>query len=410
LIGTRRMKGFSWRTKAYLAGAVVILLLAAGLFYSFRKGANTVTGPDTATTAVSGPVPLQVPTGDDAGRIEAPVDKQRLMGIGTAPVAMSHMKKVLRTAGRVEFDERKVTTVNMRVDGWVDTLYVNYAGQHVKKGMPLAEIYSPELMSLQFELLNLYKLAEQGARFQRNIEFSWGDRYGTIGKLTTFDTDGLFRAARQKLSLWEIPEAQIKQIEETRTPIRTITVRSPAQGYVFQKPVVKGTRVAPGDKLFDIVDLSTVWVLADIYEYELPFVKKGQAARITLSYYPEREIVSKVDFVYPSLSGQTRTAKARFVIPNPDGLLKPQMFANVEMEIDMGERLAIPETAVLDTGARQVVYVDVGDGYFSPRLVKLGARADGKVEVLRGLKPGEKVASSGVFLIDSDAKLKGVSQ
>jgi Cu(I)/Ag(I) efflux system membrane fusion protein len=216
--------------------------------------------------------------------------------------------------------------------------------------------------------------------------------------------------AKQKLALWEIPEADIKKLEEEREPLKTMTVRAPSSGYVFQKPAFKGTRVAPGDKIFDVVDLSSVWVLADIYEYEIPFVKIGQKARITLSYFPAKEFISKVDFIYPSLSGQTRTARARFVIPNPDMLLKPQMFANVEMELDLGERLAIPATAVLDTGARQVVYVDMGDGYFTPRQVKLGDRADGIVEVTGGLKAGEKVASSAVFLIDSEAKLKGISQ
>jgi len=174
--------------------------------------------------------------------------------------------------------------------------------------------------------------------------------------------------------------------------------------------VFKGTRVAPGDKIFDIVDLSTVWVLADIYEYEIPFVKEGQDARITLSYYPRKEFLAKVDFLYPSLSGQTRTAKARFVMPNPDLLLKPQMFADVEMDLDLGQRLAVPETAVLDTGTRQIVYVDTGEGLFSGRQIKVGDRADGMVEVVSGLKVGEKVATSAVFLIDSEAKLKGVSQ
>jgi membrane fusion protein, copper/silver efflux system len=423
---TGKKSRFSPKTKACLGGVAVILIIVAGLFCPFHKetkdksaAAIGAVGPSGAagTQDASGKGPDSPSVAQDTAadgrevvKIEVPIEKQRLMGIATSAAAVKPLKKTLRTVGRVEFDERKLTTVNIKVDGWVDTLYVNYTGQYVKKGMPLAEIYSPELMSLQLELLNIAKYQEKGARFQRNIEFNWGDRYGTTGRMTTFDTETLLAVARQKLALWEIPEAQIKKMEETGTPIRTVTVKSPANGYVYQKPVVKGTRVAPGEKLFDIVDLSTVGVLADIYEYEMPFVKKGQQARITLSYYPEKEFPSKVDFIYPSLSGQTRTLKARFVVPNPDGLFKPQMFANVEMEIDMGERLAVPETAVLDTGARQVVYVDAGEGYFSPRLVKLGAKAGGMVEVLHGLKPGEKVASSGVFLIDSDAKLKGVSQ
>lgn len=410
-MGSDRNIVLSSRTiKISIGGAIVILLIVAGLFCPFHKEERAASPSGAVSRNQSASSAGAAPGESEATKVEVPSDAQRLMGIKIATVLTAPLRKTLRTTGRVEIDERKITTVNMKVDGWVETLYVNYAGQRVKKGMALAEIYSPELMSLQLEMINLSKLAEQGSRFQRNIEFAWGDRYGTTGRLTTFDTESLFRVARQKLSLWEIPEEQIKKIEETKTPIRTVTVRSPANGYIFQKPVVKGSRVAPGEKLFDVVDLSTVWILADIYEYEVPFVKAGQKARITLSYYPEKEIESKVDFVYPSLSGQTRTVKARFIVPNQDGLLKPQMFANVEMEIDLGERLAIPETAVLDTGTRQVVYVDVGDEHFSPREVKLGARGNGMVEVLKGLKAGEKVASSGVFLIDSDAKLKGVSR
>jgi len=420
-----KRKGFSTKTKAIIAGIVLVSLALVGFFRPCCKESEKPAVAGVGAAAATGPgAPKEGPrdgeqalsTAEEAAgrgesaKVEVPVEKQRLMGITTAPAEKKRLTKRLKTVGRIEVDERRITTVNLKVDGWVDTLYVNYAGQYVKKGMPLAEIYSPELMSLQLELLNLSKLSEHGARFQRNIEFNWGDRYGTTGRLTALDTEGLFRVARQKLLLWEISEEQIKKIEETKTPMRTITVTSPVSGYVLQKPVVKGTRVAPGEKLFDIVDLSTVWILADIYEYEVPFVKVGQKARITLSYFPEKEIAAKVDFIYPSFSGQTRTLKARFVIPNNERLLKPQMFANVEMDLDLGEKLAIPETAVLDTGTRQVVYVDAGDGYFIPRAVRLGAKAGGMVEVLRGLSPGEKVARSGVFLIDSEAKLKGVNQ
>lgn len=343
--------------------------------------------------------------------VEVPPERQRMMGLRTVAASIIPLKKTVRTVGRVEFDETKLTTVNIKVDGWVEKLYADYTGKYVEKGAPLAEIYSPELMSVQFEYLNLLKWKPNlGLRTQRNMEFSLGDRTGIVGRLTMYDIDPLVDVIKQKLSLWEIPEKQIKEIETKNQPLKTLTVKSPANGYVFQKPVFNGTRVAPGDKLFDIVDLSTVWVLADIYEYEIPFVKIGQNARITLSYYPCKEFPAKVDFVYPSLSGQTRTAKVRFVIPNPDLLLKPQMFADVEMDLDLGERLAMPETAVLDTGKRQIVYVDTGDGFFSARQIRLGERGDGMVEVVSGLKAGEKVASSAVFLIDSEAKLRGVVQ
>jgi len=171
---------------------------------------------------------------------------------------------------------------------------------------------------------------------------------------------------------------------------------------------LQGMKVMPGEKLFDVADLSTVWIMSDIYEYELPMVKVGETARIVLSYFPGKEFSSRIDYVYPTLSGETRTAKVRFSIPNPGGQLKPQMFTNVEVKISLGKRLAIPDDAIIDTGTRQVVYVDKGEGIFEPREVMLGARAEGFREVLMGLKAGEKVAASATFLIDSEAQLKGV--
>jgi membrane fusion protein, copper/silver efflux system len=404
--------GCSDMKKIYLSGCVVLLFfILLYLFLPVRQDMNKKMG----AAAIAGNPPDSSPVRDEAKEesgqavvIEVPPEIQQTMGIKTSLVAVRPMKKILRTIGRVEFDERKLTTVNIKVEGWIEKLYADYTGKHVSKGTPLADIYSPELVSTQLEYINLLNWKSSlGLRTQRNIEFSWGDRFGTVGRLTVYDLDPLIDVAKQKFALWEIPEEQIKEIETNKKPIRIMTIKSPASGYVFQKPVFKGTRVAPGDKIFDIVDLSTVWVLADIYEYELPFVKMGQNARISLSYYPGKEFRAKADFIYPSLSGQTRTAKVRFVLPNPSLLLKPQMFANVEMELNLGERLSIPESAVLDTGMRQVVYVDLGEGNFSPRQIKPGDRANGMLEVLSGLKAGEKVASSAVFLIDSEAKLRG---
>ena len=388
----------------------IIVLVAIYFAYSGLRSKNVQPGKANPPADASATQNQQV-ADRESQTVEIPPDKQQMIGVKTSEVKIRPLKKTLRTIGRIEFDERKLTTVNVKVEGWVEKLYADYTGKYVKKGEPLAEIYSPELMSTQLEYVNLLDWKKDKAhRFQRNIEFEWGDRYGTTGKMITFDIEAMIQVAKQKLALWEIPEAEIKALEEGKEPLKTMTVRAPSSGYVFQKPAFKGTRVAPGDKIFDVVDLSSVWVIADIYEYEIPFVKIGQKARITLSYFPGKEFVSKVDFIYPSLSGQTRTAKARFVLPNPGLLLKPQMFANVEMELDLGERLAIPATAVLDTGTRQVVYVDVGDGFFAPRQVRLGDRADDMVEITSGLKAGEKVASSAVFLIDSEAKLKGLSQ
>jgi Cu(I)/Ag(I) efflux system membrane fusion protein len=187
-----------------------------------------------------------------------------------------------------------------------------------------------------------------------------------------------------------------------------LTIYSPVSGYVLQKSAVQGMKVMAGEKLFDVADLSSIWITADIYEYELPLLKVGDPATIRLSYVPGRQFSSRIDYIYPTLAGETRTAKARFIIPNPGMEMKPQMFTNVELQINLGQKLAVPEDAVIDTGLRQIAYVDKGNGYFEPREVHIGVRAEKMVEVTAGLKAGEKVASAANFLIDSEAKLKGV--
>jgi len=375
--------------------------------------------PSTAGVVAEGSKPssgaAEEPSTDSAEMqspsFEIPPEQQLLIGVKTVGVAVKPLRRTIRTVGRIAVDERKLATVNIKFEGWVEKLYADYTGKYVQRGEALAEIWSPEVTSVQLEYLNLLKWkGGQIPRFQRIIEFDWGDRYGTVGKFVSYDPELLVEVAKQKFKLWEFTDDEIRHIEERNAPFQRITIRSPINGYVFQKPAFEGTRVSPGDKIFDIVDLSTVWVLADLYEYELPFVKVGQSARIFLSYFPEKAFRSNVDFIYPSLSGQTRTVKARFIIQNPELILKPQMFADVEMEIDLGARLAIPRDAFIDTGLRQLVYVDQGEGYFQPRQVNLGVRADKMVEVTQGLQPGERIASRPVFLIDSEAKLKGVTQ
>ena len=381
---------------------VVCLILVLGLFFYFSKENLS------QTSATSSPPSTE----EKAGKgVDIPPDKQQLIGVKKAEVSMISLEKIIRTVGRIEYDERKLATVNIKVEGWIEKLYADYAGKYVKKGEKLADIYSPELYSTQLEFVNLLIWKpEKGHRLQRNVEFTWGDRYGVTGRMLTFDIEALLEVAKQKLKLWEIPDEQIQKIEESKEPMRIMTIHSPINGYITQKSVVEGTRVLPGDKIFDIADLSTLWVIADIYVYELPMIKVGQPARITLSHSPGKEFSSKIDYIYPVLSGETRTAKVRFIIPNPGGQLKPQMFTDVELKIDLGKRLAIPDDAVIDTGTKKVVYVDKGEGIFEPREVVLGLSGEGVVEVVKGLKEGEKVASAANFLIDSEAKLKGVVQ
>ncbi|HXX82078.1 MAG TPA: efflux RND transporter periplasmic adaptor subunit, partial [Thermodesulfovibrionales bacterium] len=341
--------------------------------------------------------------------VEIPKDKQQLIGVKTAVVAVKSVKNLIRTVGRVEYDEKRLATVNTKVEGWIERLYVDYTGRYVKKGEPLAEVYSPELVATQQEFLNMLRWSKQSSGSSSPDRSARMDNQkSAVGVMLSKDAETMVEAAKQRLRLWDISEEQIRKIEDSGQPVRTLTLYSPVNGFVVQKMVLKGTRVMPGEKLFDIVDLSTVWIISDIYEYELPMIKVGESAKITLSYFPGREFSSVIDYVYPTIAAETRTAKVRFSIPNPGGQLKPQMFTNVEVKIDLGKKLVIPDDAVIDTGVRQIVYVDKGEGLFEPREVDLGIRAEGFREVLKGLKAGEKVASSATFLIDSEAQLKGV--
>jgi len=351
----------------------------------------------TTPAAMNGQEKEQKET-EEAPTVEIPQEKQRLIGVRTTEVSVRPLQKIIRTVGRVEYDERRLATVNAKVEGWIERLHVDYTGKYVKKGEPLAEVYSPELVATQQEFLNALRWAKQGSE----------TKSGDMNKMLLKDADAIVQAARERLKLWDISDDQIRRIEDSGKAVRTLTIYSPVSGYVVQKMALQGMRVMPGEKLFDVADLSSIWVISDIYEYEVSSIKVGETAQIRLSYFPGKEFSSRVDYVYPTLSGETRTAKVRFSLPNPGGQLRPQMFTNVEVKINLGKKLCIPDDAVIDTGTRQIVYVDKGDGYFEPREVMLGIWSEGFREVLMGLKAGEKVASSATFLIDSEAQLKGV--
>ena len=350
----------------------------------------------------------------EAPQVEITPELQQRIGVKTVKAIVKPIQKTIRTVGRIEIDERNQATVNTKIEGWIEKLYVDYTGRYVKKGEPLAEIYSPELLATQQEFINTKKWVgkqtiptpQEGHNHGAKAETP--EPASVLKQMLEKDAAATLEAARQRLRLWDMSKAQIKKIEETGQPVRTITLYSPVSGYITQKMAVRGMKVMPGEKLFDVADLSHVWIVADIYEYELSAVRVGQPVKITLSYFPGREWASTIDYIYPIFSAETRTAKVRLTLPNPRGELKPQMFTNVEIRINLGRKLMIPDSAVIDTGKGQVVYVDRGNGFFEPREIQTGLRADGAVEVLRGLKTGEKVASSANFLIDSEAQLKGV--
>jgi len=348
--------------------------------------------PTAAETQTSGTPASEAPT------VEIPADRQPLIGMKSVAVAVRPLSRTIRTVGRVEYDERRFRTVNTKFEGWIEKLYVDYTGSPVKKGEPLADLYSPELLATQREYLQLLKWSREPKP----------DAASVTDKMVTRDAGALAAAARERLKLWDISDEQIRRIGETGEPVRTLTLYSPVDGHIVQKMAVQGMKVMPGEKLFDVADLGSLWVVADIYELDLPLIRPDQEAVISLAGSPGQAYRARVDFINPSLAGDTRTAKARFTIPNPGEKLKPQMFTEVEIQIDLGKRLTVPDDAVIDTGIRQIVYVDRGEGNFEPREVTLGARTEGYREVLRGLKSGEKVAVSAAFLVDSEAQLRGV--
>jgi len=318
--------------------------------------------------------------------------KQQLIGVRTEAVRKAPFVRTIRAVGLLAADERRLHHVHTKIEGWVETLYVNATGERVRKGQPLLTIYSPELLATQEEFLLALRTRAQMAE---------GPLAGAAAQ-----ADTLVESGRRRLLLFDFTPAQIEDLERTGRPSRTVTLYSPISGFVTVRGVTQGEKIDSGTTLLDIADLSRVWVLASIYEYELPFVHVGESATVTLSYLPGRTYEGKVTLVYPVVEGATRTIQVRVELANADLSLKPDMYAQVDIRGDLGERLSVPESAVLSSGERSVVFVAQGDGYFEPREVRLGLRLPDTIEVLDGLTEGETIVTSGGFLIDSESKLK----
>jgi len=326
------------------------------------------------------------------GTVQISPERQQLIGVRIGTVEKRPLQKVIRTNGRVEFDEKRLATISPKIGGWIEELYVDFTGAPVKKGAPLLTLYSPELVSTQEEYL-------AALRARQELAASPYPEVAASG-------NALVESARRRLRLWDISEEQIRELEQTGQARKSLTLYSPYGGIVLEKMAFKGMRVEPGMALYKLADLTVVWLIADIYEYELPLIRLGQQASINLSYLPGEAFTGKAVFIYPYLDAQTRTARVRFEFANPRGTLKPEMYAGVEITIRLGDKVAVPEGAIIDTGIRKVAIVEKGAGYFEPRDVKLGTKAGDYYEVLDGLKVGERVVTSANFLIDSESKLK----
>jgi Cu(I)/Ag(I) efflux system membrane fusion protein len=370
-------------TKEVIVSAALIgaAALSVGL-YSLRRSdpvdsAAAAHQHSTDPATAAGPVRL---TAESAGRI----------GVVYAAAESGPMLSRIRTVGEVTWDETRLATVNPRIDGWVEELFVDFTGAPVRKGQPLLAVYSPMLVSAQEELILARRLADQAG-----------------GNTTLLaDAQELLDAARRRLEYWDIPANEIARIEQTGVTQKTLTLRAPASGVVIEKNVVAGARIMPGMDLYRIADLSTVWIDGEVFEKDLAHITVGLTADVTIEAYPDKRFKARVAYVYPTVTPASRTGHVRVVMPNAQLLLKPGMYATLEFEVPVHQAgVHVPRSAVLQTGERTLVFVRESDGTLVPRAVRIGFATTDHVEILEGLVAGEVVVASANFLIDAESNL-----
>ena len=353
--------------------------------------------PDTSPVPKKDPMGMDyiaVYEGEEAGAegaVKINPAKVQQLGVQIVAVERRELTRTIRAVGTVQADERRLFVVNTKFEGWIEKLYVNATGQPVRRGESLMEVYAPELVVAERE----YLLALQS---QRSMANAGPEPRGGAGQLA--------QASLQRLRNWDISDEQLARLQRG-TVTRTLTLRAPANGIVLEKMAVEGMRFMPGEPLYRIADLSSVWLLADVFEQDLGVVRDGQEVKVTVNAYPGTTFSGTVAFIYPTVSPETRTGKVRIIVPNPDLRLKTGMYANVALDISAAAHpvVAVPDSAVIDSGTKQAVLVERGEGMFEPREVKLGAHADGYYEVREGLAAGERVVVSANFLIDAESNL-----
>ncbi|RZI42416.1 efflux RND transporter periplasmic adaptor subunit [Herbaspirillum sp. HC18] len=404
------------------AGAIAIIIAAgAGYWAGHREAGNPSVAASSADSGKkerkllyyrnpmglpdTSPVPKKDPMGmdyipvyegeDDAGSssgIKIGTEKVQKLGVRTEKASLKSIDKAVRAAGRVEADERRIVTIAPKFEGYVERLHVNATGQAVGKGQALFEVYSPELVSAQRE----YAIAAQGVQSLKGAD---SDAQGGMKQLA--------ESSLARLKNWDISEEQVKALARSGEARRTMTFRSPVAGIVTEKKAVQGMRFMPGEMLYQVTDLSSVWVLADVFEQDIGTVRPGVKAKVRINAYPDKTFEGAVTYIYPTLQSATRSVQVRVELPNPGQLLKPGMFADVELgAAGRASVVAVPSSAVIDSGTRRIVLVQAGEGRFEPREVRLGARGAEYVEVLDGVKEGEDVVVSANFLIDAESNLK----
>jgi RND family efflux transporter MFP subunit len=340
------------------------------------------------------------------GTVRIDAERQQLIGVryGTAEYASG--TETIRAVGKVAIDEARVSHVHSRTEGWIEKVYANFVGDVVKKGQPMLTIYSPELLATQQEYLLALKARDMMALA---IFTGMGGHHSSIHEAAE-DSSSLVDAARRRLQLWDLSDSQIDEVERTRKPLSSVTLYAPVSGYVTARNAFANQKVMPETELYTITDLSRIWVLASVFEYQMPDVRMGQLATVFLPYDAGKSLQARVNYIQPQVDPATRTMQVRLDLRNPGIMLKPEMFVNVELKSPQPRRLVVPAEAVLDTGTRKVVFVDRGNGYLEPRDVTAGERMGDRIQVLSGLRAGERIVTSGNFLINSESQLESAAQ
>jgi membrane fusion protein, copper/silver efflux system len=355
---------------------------------------NPMGAPDTSPVPKKDPmgmdyIPVYADEQDDPGTVRVSLDKIQRIGVRTEKVSVRPLSRSVRGIGTVQHDESLLTIVTVRSDGYIEDLFVNKTGQHVKKGEPLFRFYSPQIQLAQVDLISAVNAEGKRTASLSNIE-----------------------GAMQKLRNLDVPQTRIEEVRKTLTNPRTIDWASPATGDIIEKRVIEGQRIMAGDELFRIADHSRVWIVAEVAEADIGAIAIGATAKVTLRAFPTEPHVGVVTFIYPEMmKPETRTVSVRIELQNPDGKMKPGMYADVVFQDGAGKAVtAVPDSAIIDSGVRQVVLVAKGDGRFEPRTVKLGRRGEGYVEITDGLTPDEEIVTSANFLIDAESNLKAALQ
>ncbi|MCF7899196.1 efflux RND transporter periplasmic adaptor subunit [Candidatus Babeliales bacterium] len=373
-------------------GTVFIFIVVIVIFYFYfkfnQKQKNINKEQHVKTTQMTNKIP-------EYSDVHIPSYREQLMGIITEKIKIRNLKKMIRTVGIVEVDERLKSVIQTKFSGWIEDLFVNFTGIPVKKGQPLFTVYSPELYSTQEE----YILALQDNKFGK----------GYLAEHFKRLNNDLVNATKRRLELWDIPDGEIAKLEKIKKPSKRLVLRSPSDGIVLGKNAFIGMNVGPGMVIFTVADLSHVWIIADIYEQDIELVKMGQKGKIKATSLPDKTIEGKITFIQYTVDNPTRTAKIRFECDNKNFALKPGMYSTVNIEVPIGNGLALPEEALIDTGKRKIVFVSLGNGHYEPRQVRLGYKADAFYQVLGGLEVGDSVVTSAQFLLDSESRIKSSS-